>query len=74
MILDALRANTFTLFGATTTWAEVLGFCSGVLYIYKDLWLTAILCVGFMALCVLGLRAWLTDYRTRVTAAVGSPA
>lgn len=41
------------------------------LYIHKDLWLTAILYVGFLALCVLGLRSWLTDYRSRVPVAAG---
>ena len=33
------------------------------LYAYKDLWLTAILYVGFMALCVLGLRNWTRSLR-----------
>jgi nicotinamide mononucleotide transporter len=34
------------------------------LYLYKDLWLTAILYVGFIALCVLGLRSWTAGYRS----------
>jgi len=36
------------------------------LYAYKDLWLTSILYIGFLALCVLGLRAWLSDLRTPI--------
>ena len=35
------------------------------LYGYKDLWLTAILYVGFLALCALGLRNWTIDLRAR---------
>lgn len=38
------------------------------LYVYKDLWLTAILYVGFMILCVLGLRSWTASYRSPVPA------
>ncbi len=34
------------------------------LYGYKDLWLTAILYIGFMALCAHGLRKWTADLRT----------
>jgi nicotinamide mononucleotide transporter len=34
------------------------------LYAYKDLWLTAILYVGVMALCVLGLRNWTRALRS----------
>lgn len=34
------------------------------LYAYKDLWLTAVLYVGFLGLCVLGLYNWSRSYRT----------
>jgi nicotinamide mononucleotide transporter len=33
------------------------------LYATKDLWLTAGLYLGFLALCVVGLRSWTADYR-----------
>lgn len=39
------------------------------LYGYKELWLTAILYVGFIALCVLGLRSWTRDLRPSPAAA-----
>jgi nicotinamide mononucleotide transporter len=34
------------------------------LYAYKELYLTAVLYVGFMVLCVLGLRNWTKDLRS----------
>jgi len=34
------------------------------LYAYKDLWLTALLYVVFLALCIVGLRAWQAARRT----------
>lgn len=39
------------------------------LYAYKDLWLTALLYVAFLVLCVLGLRAWYAALRTRTPVA-----
>ena len=35
------------------------------LYGYKDLWLTSILYVAFLALCVAGLRAWQSALRAQ---------
>lgn len=48
------------------------------LYAYKDLWLTAVLYLGFLGLCVMGLRNWTASYRSDLaiaaSAAGGSPA
>lgn len=35
------------------------------LYAYKDLWLTAILYIGFIGLCIAGLRAWRETLRAQ---------
>ncbi|MFE0038790.1 nicotinamide riboside transporter PnuC [Streptomyces sp. NPDC059015] len=35
------------------------------LYVYKELYLTALLYIGFMTLCVLGLRHWSRDLAAR---------
>ncbi|MFJ8078691.1 nicotinamide riboside transporter PnuC [Streptomyces sp. NPDC096176] len=41
------------------------------LYAYKELYLTSLLYVGFMTLCVLGLRNWSRDVSARQPDAVG---
>lgn len=43
------------------------------LYLYKDLWLTGLLYVIFMALCVAGLAAWRRDLLVRSDRAVPVP-
>ncbi|MER5967362.1 nicotinamide riboside transporter PnuC [Streptomyces sp. NPDC002057] len=44
------------------------------LYAYKELYLTSLLYLGFMALCVLGLRGWTRDLATRRDLPVGAAA
>jgi nicotinamide mononucleotide transporter len=43
------------------------------LYLYKGLWLTSVLYVVFLGLCIAGLRAWRLDLPTR-SALVTAPA
>ncbi|WP_435970860.1 nicotinamide riboside transporter PnuC [Streptomyces sp. Qhu_M48] len=44
------------------------------LYAYKELYLTSLLYLGFMTLCVLGLRGWTRDLATRRDLPVGAAA
>ncbi|MFE9137508.1 nicotinamide riboside transporter PnuC [Streptomyces sp. NPDC007355] len=44
------------------------------LYAHKELYLTSLLYVGFMTLCVLGLRGWTKDLAARRTVPVGAAA
>ncbi|MER6096139.1 nicotinamide riboside transporter PnuC [Streptomyces sp. NPDC001728] len=44
------------------------------LYAYKELYLTSLLYVGFMTLCVLGLRGWTKDLTVRRALPVGATA
>ncbi|GIM97738.1 nicotinamide riboside transporter PnuC [Paractinoplanes toevensis] len=86
LFLDRLTESTVPLADAVTTALSLLAtygqtrklienwwlwIAADLIYIplygYKDLWLTAILYVAFLALCILGLRSWQTARREMIT-------
>ncbi|GIF19767.1 nicotinamide mononucleotide transporter [Actinoplanes tereljensis] len=87
LFLDRLTESTVPLADAVTTALSLLAtygqtrklienwwlwIAADLIYIplygYKDLWLTAILYVAFLALCILGLRSWQAARREMITA------
>ncbi|WP_199714598.1 hypothetical protein [Micromonospora radicis] len=83
-MIDWLTGAAFTVFGVGVTWAELLGFGTGVLNVWLVpgsgsrtgpsasptylLFWTAGLDLIFLGRCVLGLRAWRADLRRRAGA------
>jgi nicotinamide mononucleotide transporter len=86
LFLDRLTESTVPLADAVTTALSLLAtygqtrklienwwlwIAADLIYIplygYKDLWLTAILYVAFLILCVLGLRSWRAARREMIT-------
>ncbi|WP_203729798.1 nicotinamide riboside transporter PnuC [Paractinoplanes durhamensis] len=86
LFLDRLTESTVPLADAATTALSLLAtygqtrklienwwlwIAADLIYIplygYKDLWLTAILYVAFLILCILGLRSWQAARREMIT-------